>query len=174
MPDADLDQGRRCADRRWGLMVLAGDAALAISVAVPLCGADGKPPDRLIEKLCHHRSEKSALYFGQGRPITVPVVTRGCQATSNGWVANLRCDQGATLGRRRRDFKLQGMKPLLCLRHLLVTMSPRQEHLQAEIFGQFCSTVRQRPYEEALGLAMDHEMGNRQPRSLPADGDCGP
>ncbi|MEM7645181.1 MAG: aldehyde dehydrogenase family protein, partial [Pseudomonadota bacterium] len=44
--------------------------------------------------------------------------------------------------------------------HLFDRVTKDMEIYQKEIFGPVLSTVRAQSYEEALGLAMDHEYGN--------------
>ena len=44
--------------------------------------------------------------------------------------------------------------------HLFDNVTPDMDIYKQEIFGPVLSTVRAGSYEEAIGLAMDHEYGN--------------
>ncbi len=60
-----------------------------------------------------------------------------------------------------RDFSLQGYESGFFVGpHLFDRVTPEMDIYRTEIFGPVLSTVRAGSYEEALGLAMDHEYGN--------------
>jgi hypothetical protein len=70
-------------------------------------------------------------------------------------------DQGAELVVDGRDFKLQGYEDGFFVGpHLFDKVTPDMDIYRKEIFGPVLTTVRAGSYEEALGLAMDHEYGN--------------
>ena len=69
--------------------------------------------------------------------------------------------QGAELVVDGRDFKLQGYEDGFFVgAHLFDRVTPDMDIYRTEIFGPVLSTVRAASYEEALGLAMEHEYGN--------------
>ena len=60
-----------------------------------------------------------------------------------------------------RGFSLQGYEDGFFVGpHLFDKVTPGMDIYRQEIFGPVLSTVRAASYEEALGLAMDHEYGN--------------
>ena len=70
-------------------------------------------------------------------------------------------DQGAELVVDGRDFSLQGYEDGFFVgAHLFDRVTPEMDIYKKEIFGPVLSTVRAGSYEEAIGLAMDHEYGN--------------
>jgi malonate-semialdehyde dehydrogenase (acetylating)/methylmalonate-semialdehyde dehydrogenase len=70
-------------------------------------------------------------------------------------------DQGAKLVVDGRDFSLQGYEDGFFVgAHLFDNVTPDMDIYKKEIFGPVLSTVRAGSYEEAIGLAMDHEYGN--------------
>ncbi len=70
-------------------------------------------------------------------------------------------DQGAELVVDGRNFSLQGYDDGFFVGpHLFDKVTPDMDIYKQEIFGPVLSTVRAQSYDEALKLAMDHEMGN--------------
>ncbi|MFP4568940.1 CoA-acylating methylmalonate-semialdehyde dehydrogenase [Rhodosalinus sp.] len=156
MPDADMDQA---ADALVGAGYgAAGERCMAISVAVPV---GDETADRLIEKLVP-RIEKLKVgpYTAGGDVDYGPVVTAAAKEKILGLVQS-GVDQGAELVVDGRDFQLQGYESGFFVGpHLFDRVTPDMDIYREEIFGPVLSTVRAGSYEEALGLAMDHEMGN--------------
>ncbi|WP_372891426.1 CoA-acylating methylmalonate-semialdehyde dehydrogenase [Rhodosalinus sp.] len=156
MPDADMDQA---ADALVGAGYgAAGERCMAISVAVPV---GDETADRLIEKLVP-RIEKLKVgpYTSGGDVDYGPVVTAQAKDKILGLV-NKGVEQGAELVVDGRDFELQGYESGFFVGpHLFDRVTPEMDIYREEIFGPVLSTVRAENYEEALALAMDHEMGN--------------
>ena len=156
MPDADLDQA---ADALIGAGYgAAGERCMAISVAVPV---GEETADRLIEKLVPRIEKLKVGPYTSGNDVDYgPVVTAAAKANIERLVQT-GVDQGATLVVDGRDFKLQGYEEGFFVGpHLFDNVTPDMDIYKHEIFGPVLSTVRAKTYEEALGLAMDHEMGN--------------
>ena len=156
MPDADMDQA---ADALVGAGYgAAGERCMAISVAVPV-GED--TADRLIEKLVP-RIEKLRVgpYTAEDDVDYGPVVTQAAQKNILGLVQT-GIEQGAELVVDGRDFSMQGYEDGFFVGpHLFDRVTPDMDIYQKEIFGPVLCTVRAKDYDEAIGLAMDHEMGN--------------
>ena len=156
MPDADMDQA---ADALVGAGYgAAGERCMAISVAVPVGEATA---DRLIEKLIP-RVEK--LNVGPWNDETAdygPVVTGAAKQNIERLVQS-GIDAGATLAVDGRGMSApQGYGDGFWIGpHLFDNVTPDMEIYQKEIFGPVLSTVRAGSYDEAIGLAMDHEYGN--------------
>jgi malonate-semialdehyde dehydrogenase (acetylating)/methylmalonate-semialdehyde dehydrogenase len=69
--------------------------------------------------------------------------------------------QGAELVVDGRNFQLQGYEDGFFVGpHLFDRVTKDMDIYKHEIFGPVLSCVRAKTYEEALGLAMDHEYGN--------------
>jgi malonate-semialdehyde dehydrogenase (acetylating)/methylmalonate-semialdehyde dehydrogenase len=156
MPDADMDQA---ADALIGAGYgAAGERCMAISVAVPV---GDETADRLIEKLTPRIEKLKVGPYTSGDDVDYgPVVTAGAKETILNLVQS-GIDQGATLVVDGRDFKLQGYEEGFFVGpHLFDNVTPDMDIYKKEIFGPVLSTVRAASYEEALGLAMDHEYGN--------------
>ncbi len=156
MPDADLDQA---ADALVGAgFGAAGERCMAISVAVPV---GEETADRLIEKLVP-RIEKLRVgpYTGGDEVDYGPVVTAAAKANILNMIEG-GVKAGAKLVVDGRGFKLQGYEDGFFVGpHLFDNVTPDMDIYQKEIFGPVLSTVRAGSYEEAIKLAMDHEMGN--------------
>jgi len=156
MPDADMDQA---ADALIGAGYgAAGERCMAISVAVPV---GDETADRLIEKLVPRIEKLKVGPYTSGQDVDYgPVVT----AAAKDNILNLvqtGVDQGATLVVDGRDFSLQGYEDGFFVGpHLFDNVTPNMDIYTKEIFGPVLCTVRAGNYEEALGLAMDHEYGN--------------
>ncbi|MDE0983653.1 MAG: CoA-acylating methylmalonate-semialdehyde dehydrogenase [Yoonia sp.] len=156
MPDADLDQA---ADALIGAGYgAAGERCMAISVAVPV-GKD--TADKLIEKLIPRiESLKVGPYTAGSDADYGPVVTAAAKANILRLVET-GVDQGAELVVDGRDFNLQGYEDGFFVGpHLFDHATKDMDIYTKEIFGPVLVCVRAENYEEALGLAMDHEYGN--------------
>ncbi len=156
MPDADMDQA---ADALVGAGYgAAGERCMAISVAVPV-GND--TADRLIEKLVPRIEALKVGPYTAGNDVDYgPVVTAAAKANIERLVQS-GLDQGATLAVDGRDYNLQGYENGYFVGpHLFDNVTKDMDIYTTEIFGPVLSTVRAETYEEALGLAMDHEYGN--------------
>ena len=156
MPDADMDQA---ADALVGAGYgAAGERCMAISVAVPV---GEETADRLIEKLVPRIEALKVGPYTAGNDVDFgPVVTKAARENILRLVQT-GVDQGAELVVDGRDFNLQGYENGFFVgAHLFDRVTPDMDIYKTEIFGPVLSTVRAASYEEALGLAMDHEYGN--------------
>ena len=156
MPDADMDQA---ADALVGAGYgAAGERCMAISVAVPV---GDETADRLIEKLVPRIEALKVGPYIAGNDVDFgPVVTKAAKENILRLVQT-GVDQGAELVVDGRDFNLQGYENGFFVgAHLFDRVTPDMDVYKTEIFGPVLSTVRAASYEEALGLAMDHEYGN--------------
>ncbi|MFK7902687.1 MAG: CoA-acylating methylmalonate-semialdehyde dehydrogenase [Nitratireductor sp.] len=156
MPDADMDQA---ADALVGAGYgAAGERCMAISVAVPVTN---EAADRLIEKLIPRIEKLKVGPYTAGNDVDFgPVITAQAKEKILGLVET-GIEQGAKLVVDGRDFKLQGYESGNFVgAHLFDNVTKDMEIYKQEIFGPVLSTVRAQTYEEAIGLAMDHEYGN--------------
>ncbi|MCQ0971700.1 CoA-acylating methylmalonate-semialdehyde dehydrogenase [Paracoccus sp. TK19116] len=156
MPDADLDQA---ADALVGAgFGAAGERCMAISVAVPV---GEETADRLIEKLVPRVEKLKVGPWTAGDDVDYgPVVTAAAKENILRLVES-GIEQGAELVVDGRDFSLQGYENGFFVGpHLFDRVTPEMDIYRNEIFGPVLSTVRAGSYEEAIGLAMDHEYGN--------------
>ena len=156
MPDADMDQA---ADALIGAGYgAAGERCMAISVAVPV-GDD--TADRLIKKLVPRIEKLKVGPYTSGNDVDYgPVVTAAAKANIERLVQT-GIDQGAELVVDGRDFSLQGYEEGFFVGpHLFDRATKDMDIYKHEIFGPVLTCVRAETYEEALGLAMDHEYGN--------------
>jgi malonate-semialdehyde dehydrogenase (acetylating)/methylmalonate-semialdehyde dehydrogenase len=156
MPDADLDQA---ADALVGAgFGAAGERCMAISVAVPV---GEKTADALIAKLVPRIEKLKVGPWTSGNDVDYgPVVTKAAKENILRLVQS-GVDQGAELVVDGRDFSLQGYEDGFFVGpHLFDRVTPDMEIYKTEIFGPVLSTIRAGSYEEAIGLAMDHEYGN--------------
>jgi len=156
MPDADMDQA---ADALVGAGYgAAGERCMAISVAVPV---GDETADRLIEKLVPRIEKLKVGPWTAGNDVDYgPLVTAEAKKRVLGLVES-GIKQGAELVVDGRDFSLQGYEDGFFVgAHLFDKVTPDMDIYKQEIFGPVLSTVRAGSYEEALGLAMSHEMGN--------------
>ena len=156
MPDADLDQA---ADALVGAgFGAAGERCMAISVAVPV---GEETADALIEKLVPRIEKLKVGPYTAGDDVDYgPVVTKAAMENIRRLVQT-GIDQGAELVVDGRDFALQGYEDGFFVGpHLFDRVTPDMDIYRTEIFGPVLSTVRAGSYEEAIGLAMDHEYGN--------------
>ena len=156
MPDADMDQA---ADALVGAgFGAAGERCMAVSVAVPV---GDEAADRLIEKLVPRIEKLKVGPYTSGDDVDMgPVVTREAKERILGLIQS-GVDQGAELVVDNRNFSLQGYEDGFFVGpHLFDRVTPDMDIYRTEIFGPVLSTVRAGSYEEAIGLAMDHEYGN--------------
>ena len=156
MPDANMDQA---ADALIGAGYgAAGERCMAISVAVPV---GDETADKLIEKLVPRIEKLKVGPYTAGDDVDYgPVVTSAAKEKILGLVQS-GVDQGAELVVDGRGFSLQGYEDGFFVGpHLFDKVTPDMDIYKQEIFGPVLSTVRAQSYDEALKLAMDHEMGN--------------
>ena len=156
MPDADLDQA---ADALIGAgFGAAGERCMAVSVAVPV---GEETADRLMEKLIPRVEKLRVAPYTDGDDVDFgPVVTAAAKERILGLIQS-GVDQGADLVVDNRDFKLQGYENGFFVgAHLFDNVTTDMDIYKTEIFGPVLCTVRANNYEEAVGLAMDHEYGN--------------
>ncbi|MBC6407771.1 MAG: CoA-acylating methylmalonate-semialdehyde dehydrogenase [Rhodobacteraceae bacterium] len=156
MPDADMEQA---ADALVGAGYgAAGERCMAVSVAVPV-GED--TADRLMDKLVPRVEALRIGPYTAGDDIDFgPVITAAAKENILALVAS-GVAQGADLVIDGRDFALQGYESGFFVgAHLFDRVRPDMDIYRKEIFGPVLSVVRARSYEQALGLAMNHEYGN--------------
>ena len=156
MPDADMDQA---ADALVGAGYgAAGERCMAISVAVPV---GEETADKLIEKLVPRIEKLKVGPYTAGDDIDYgPVVTLAAKQNILSLVES-GVSQGAKLVVDGRNFNLQGYEDGFFVgAHLFDRVTPDMDIYKREIFGPVLSTVRAASYEEAIGLAIDHEYGN--------------
>ncbi|MBO9401691.1 MULTISPECIES: CoA-acylating methylmalonate-semialdehyde dehydrogenase [unclassified Shimia] len=156
MPDADMDQA---ADALVGAGYgAAGERCMAISVAVPV---GEETADKLRDKLIPRIEKLKIAPYTAGDDVDYgPVVTAAAKENILRLVQS-GVDQGADLVVDGRDFNLQGYEDGFFVGpHLFDNVTKDMDIYKTEIFGPVLSMVRAKSYEEALGLAMDHEYGN--------------
>ena len=156
MPDADMDQA---ADALVGSGYgAAGERCMAVSVAVPV---GDQTADRLVEKLVPRVDNLRIGPYTAGDDLDYgPLVTGDAKARVLGLVES-GIEQGAELVVDGREFSLQGYENGFFVGpHLFDRVTKDMDIYKQEIFGPVLSTVRADSYEEALGLAQDHEYGN--------------
>ncbi len=156
MPDADMDQA---VDALIGAGYgAAGERCMAISVAVPV---GEETADKLIAKLAPRvEALKIAPYTTGDDADFGPLVTKDAQNRVMGLI-NKGVEEGAKLVVDGRGFKMQGYENGFFVGGCLFDhVTKDMEIYKQEIFGPVLSTVRAKTYDEALGLAMDHEYGN--------------
>ncbi|MFK7945668.1 MAG: CoA-acylating methylmalonate-semialdehyde dehydrogenase [Paracoccaceae bacterium] len=156
MPDADLDQ---TVDALIGAGYgAAGERCMAISVAVPV---GEETADRLIEKLAPRVESLKIGPYTAGDDVDFgPLVTKEAHTRVKGLV-DRGVEEGANLVVDGRNFSMQGYENGNFIGGCLFdNVTKDMDIYKEEIFGPVLSTVRANSYEEALGLAMDHEYGN--------------
>jgi malonate-semialdehyde dehydrogenase (acetylating)/methylmalonate-semialdehyde dehydrogenase len=136
----------------------AGERCMAVSVAVPV---GEETADRLIEALVPRIEKLRVAPYTDGDDVDFgPVVTRESKERILSLI-NSGVEQGAELVVDNRDFSLQGYEEGFFVGpHLFDRVTPDMDIYKTEIFGPVLSVVRAGNYEEAIGLAMDHEYGN--------------
>ncbi len=155
MPDADLDQA---ADALIGAGYgSAGERCMAISVAVPV---GEETADKLVEKLM---PRVESLKIGPSHDADAdfgPVVTKQAMDRVKGYIED-GVAAGADLIVDGRNFVMQGYENGFFVGGCLFdNVTTDMNIYREEIFGPVLSVVRSNSYEEALGLATDHEYGN--------------
>ncbi|MEM7497945.1 MAG: CoA-acylating methylmalonate-semialdehyde dehydrogenase, partial [Pseudomonadota bacterium] len=156
MPDADIDQA---VDALVGAGYgAAGERCMAVSVAVPV---GEETADRLIEKLAPRVEALKIAPYTAGNDVDFgPLVTPEALSRVKGLV-DRGVEEGAELVVDGRGFSMQGYEGGNFMGGCLFDrVTPEMDIYKTEIFGPVLSTVRAKTYEEALGLAMDHEYGN--------------
>ena len=156
MPDADLDQA---ADALIGSGYgAAGERCMAVSVAVPV---GDKTADALIDRLIPKVENLKVGPYTAGEDMDYgPLITAAAKERVHGLIES-GLEQGAALAVDHREFSLQGYEDGFFVGpHLFDRVTRDMDIYKTEIFGPVLSTVRAESYEEALGLAMDHEYGN--------------
>ena len=155
MPDADLDQVVN--DLSGAAFGSAGERCMALPVVVPV---GDETADRLREKLL---PAIDALRVGVSTDEDAhygPVVTAEHKARVEGWIQK-GVDEGAELVVDGRGFSLQGHeKGFFIGPSLFDRVTADMESYKEEIFGPVLQMVRAESFEEALGLASDHQYGN--------------
>ena len=156
MPDADLDQA---VDALIGSGYgAAGERCMAVSVAVPV---GEKTADALIQKLAPKVENLKVGPFTAGEDLDYGPLITGAARDRVLSLVNSGVEAGAELVVDGRDFSLQGYESGFFVGpHLFDRVTRDMEIYKTEIFGPVLSSVRADSYEEALGLAMDHEYGN--------------
>ncbi|WP_209425792.1 CoA-acylating methylmalonate-semialdehyde dehydrogenase [Pararhodobacter sp. SW119] len=156
MPDADMDQA---ADALVGAgFGAAGERCMAISVAVPV---GEQAAEALRERLVPKIEKLKVGPWTAGNDVDFgPVVTKAAKENILRLVES-GVEQGAELVVDGRDFRMQGYEDGFFVgAHLFDRVTPEMDIYTQEIFGPVLSMVRAASYEEAIGLAMDHEYGN--------------
>ncbi|MCP5076306.1 MAG: CoA-acylating methylmalonate-semialdehyde dehydrogenase [Rhodobacteraceae bacterium] len=156
MPDADMDQA---ADALIGAgFGAAGERCMAISVAVPV---GDETADALIGKLVPKIEALKVGPYTAGNDVDYgPVVTAAAKQNILGLIET-GVNEGAELVVDGRDFALQGYEDGFFVGPCLFDKATKDMDIyKKEIFGPVLTTVRAQSYEEAIGLAMDHEYGN--------------
>jgi malonate-semialdehyde dehydrogenase (acetylating)/methylmalonate-semialdehyde dehydrogenase len=156
MPDADLDQA---ADALVGAGYgAAGERCMAISVAVPVGEATA---NALIERLIPRIEKLKVGPYTAGNDVDYGPVVTGAAKANILKLIDSGVAQGAKLVVDGRDFKLQGYEDGFFVGpHLFDHVTTDMDIYRKEIFGPVLSMVRAKTYEEAIGMAMDHEYGN--------------
>ncbi|MCC0012441.1 MAG: CoA-acylating methylmalonate-semialdehyde dehydrogenase [Rhodobiaceae bacterium] len=156
MPDADMDQA---VDALIGAGYgAAGERCMAISVAVPVGETTA---DKLIEKLAPRVESLKIGPYTAGDDVDFgPLVTREALGRVKGLV-DRGVEEGAELVVDGRNFSMQGYENGYFMGGCLFDRVTKDMDIyKTEIFGPVLSTVRAKTYDEAIGLAMDHEYGN--------------
>jgi malonate-semialdehyde dehydrogenase (acetylating)/methylmalonate-semialdehyde dehydrogenase len=155
MPDADMDQA---VDALIGAGYgSAGERCMAISVAVPVGKATA---DRLVEKLIPRVESLKVGPSTDPTPDFGPMVTKAHLEKVKSYV-DLGVKEGATLKVDGRGFTMQGYENGFYMGGCLFDDVTKDMRIyKEEIFGPVLSVVRAKGYEEAIGLANDHEYGN--------------
>jgi malonate-semialdehyde dehydrogenase (acetylating)/methylmalonate-semialdehyde dehydrogenase len=136
---------------------VAGERCMAVAVAVTVGDAVG---DAFIERM---KPRVRALKVG---PYSDPEVDMGPLVTKQhydkvmGYI-DLGIKEGAELVVDGRDLTLQGYENGYFMGgSLFDRVTPEMRIYQEEIFGPVLSVMRAKNYDEAIGLANDHEFGN--------------
>ena len=155
LPDADLDQVVK--DISGAAFGSAGERCMALPVVVPV-GA--KTANALRERMV---AEIASLKVGVSTDPDAhygPVVSAVHRQKIADYIQIGR-DEGAELVVDGRDFSLQGYeKGFFIGPSLFDHVKPGMKTYHEEIFGPVLQMVRTDSFEEALGLASDHQYGN--------------
>ena len=141
---------------------VAATVETLVDAGVAVMGHVGdETADRLIEKLVPRIEKLKVGPYTAGNDVDYgPVVTAAAKANIERLVQS-GVDQGATLVVDGRNFRLQGYEQGYFVGpHLFDHATRDMDIYKQEIFGPVLTTVRAQSYEEAIGLAMDHEYGN--------------
>jgi malonate-semialdehyde dehydrogenase (acetylating)/methylmalonate-semialdehyde dehydrogenase len=155
MPDADMDQ---VTDALMGAAYgSAGERCMAISVAVAV-GDD--TADELVSRLA---KRIRTLKVGPSRATGMemgPLVTAEHRAKVASYI-ELGVKEGASLVVDGRGLTIEGHSDGFFLGgSLFDRVTPSMRIYKEEIFGPVLCVVRAANFDEALGLANDHEFGN--------------
>jgi malonate-semialdehyde dehydrogenase (acetylating)/methylmalonate-semialdehyde dehydrogenase len=155
MPDADMEQA---VDALIGAGYgSAGERCMAISVAVPV---GEKTADRLMEMMI---PRVEGLRIGPATDPAAdygPLVTREALERVRRYI-DIGVEEGAELAVDGRGFTMQGYENGFYIGGCLFDrVKPEMRIYKEEIFGPVLSVVRAGGFEEAVGLASDHEYGN--------------
>ncbi|CTQ51029.1 CoA-acylating methylmalonate-semialdehyde dehydrogenase [Jannaschia donghaensis] len=156
MPDADMEQA---ADALVGAGYgAAGERCMAISVAVPV---GDETADRLIAALAPKVEALKVGPYSSGKDVDFgPVVTAAAKDNILGLIQSGK-DAGAKAVVDGSKMSVQGYEDGFFVGPVLFDHVTKDMDIYTkEIFGPVLSCVRAADYEEALGLAMDHEYGN--------------
>ncbi len=155
MPDADMDQA---VDAAMGAAYgSAGERCMAVSVAVPV-GEDAA--NEFVKRLAPRVQALKIGPYTDSAAEMGPVITREAKERIERYI-----DEGVAVGAELvvdgRDLKLQGYENGYFVGGTLIDRVTKEMSVyKDEIFGPVLSVVRAKSYEEAKGLAMDHEYGN--------------
>jgi malonate-semialdehyde dehydrogenase (acetylating) / methylmalonate-semialdehyde dehydrogenase len=155
LPDADMDQVVK--DLVGAAFGSAGERCMALPVAVPV---GKKTADALIERLLPEIETMKVGISTDAEAHYGPVVTAAHRDRIKNYI-QMGIDEGATLVRDGRDFRLQGYEKGFFIGPTLfdnVTASMRS--YQEEIFGPVLQIMRADSFEEALALPSQHQYGN--------------
>ncbi len=155
MPDADMEQ---TVDAAMGAAYgSAGERCMAISVAVAVGDETG---DQFIERMTPRVRGLKVGPYTDSEVEMGPLVTKQSYDRVRGYIDS-GVEEGATLVVDGRDVSLQGYEDGYFMGgSLFDRVTPEMSIYRDEIFGPVLSVVRADSYDEALGLANDHELGN--------------
>jgi malonate-semialdehyde dehydrogenase (acetylating)/methylmalonate-semialdehyde dehydrogenase len=155
LPDADLDQVVK--DLSGAAFGSAGERCMALPVVVPV---GKKTADELRERMV---AEIETLKVGVSSDPAAqygPVVSAAHKARVCDYIA-MGAQEGAELVVDGRGFKLQGYDGGFFVGPTLFDhVTPDMRTYREEIFGPVLQIVRADSFEQALGLASDHQYGN--------------
>jgi malonate-semialdehyde dehydrogenase (acetylating)/methylmalonate-semialdehyde dehydrogenase len=155
MPDADMDQA---VDAAMGAAYgSAGERCMAVSVAVPV---GEEAADAFVKRLAPRVQALKIGPYTDSAAEMGPVITREAKERIERYI-----DEGVAVGAELvvdgRDLKLQGYENGYFVGGTLIDRVTKEMSVyKDEIFGPVLSVVRAKSYDEAKGLAMDHEYGN--------------
>ena len=155
MPDADMDQA---VDATIGAAYgSAGERCMAVSVAVPV---GEETADEFVKRLAPRVQALKIGPYTDGAAEMGPVISLESQQKIERYI-----DEGVAAGADLvvdgRGLKLQGYENGFFVGGTLFDrVTPDMSIYKDEIFGPVLSVVRAGSYEEAKGLARDHEYGN--------------